>query len=115
MKLRFDQNLVAKLIHQLSDLFPDSKHVKNIALDRADDEMVWDYARDHDFLLVSKDADFHQRSFLYEFPPKVLWVTVGNCSTAEIEKTIRKNNLRIIAFFHDDQASFFALADKGKK
>lgn len=111
MKLLFDQNLSAKLVRQLSDLFPDSKHVKDIALDKADDEMVWNYAREHGFLLVSKDADFHQRSFLYGFPPKVLWVTLGNCSTSEIEKAIRKNNVKIIAFEQDERASFFALKD----
>lgn len=111
MKLLFDQNISSKLARQLSDLFPDSKHVKDLSLDRAEDEMVWNYARDHDFVLVSKDADFHQRSFLYGFPPKVLWVTLGNCSTSEIEKAIRKNNVKIIAFVQDEQASFFALEE----
>ncbi len=109
MKLLFDQNLSSKLVRQLSDFFPHSKHVKDIALDQADDEIVWNYARHHDFVLASKDADFHQRSFLYGFPPKVLWVALGNCSTAEIEKAIRKNNVRMIAFVQDEQASFFVL------
>ena len=111
MKLLFDQNLSLKLVRQLSDLFPYSKHVKDIALDQADDEIVWNYARDHDFVLTSKDAGFHQRSFLYGFPPKVLWVALGNCSTTEIEKAIQKNNLRIIAFVQDEQALFFVLGN----
>ncbi len=114
MKLLFDQNLSSKLVPQLADLFPHSEHVKDLALDRAEDDVVWNYARDHGFVLVSKDADFRQRSFLYGFPPKVLWVTLGNCSSTEIEKAIRKNNLRIIAFVQDGQASFFALEETRK-
>jgi len=114
VKLLFDQNLSSKLVPQLSDLFPDSKHVKDLALDQAEDERVWNTARDHDFILVSKDADFHQRSFLYGFPPKVLWVTLGNCSTSEIERGIRKNNVSIIAFVQDEHASFFALKEARK-
>jgi len=31
----------------------------------ADDDAVWFYARDHGLTIVSKDADFRQRSFLY--------------------------------------------------
>jgi predicted nuclease of predicted toxin-antitoxin system len=33
---------------------------------------------------VSKDTDFHQRSFLFGGPPKVVWIRLGNCSTEDI-------------------------------
>ncbi|MBN4054712.1 DUF5615 family PIN-like protein [Nitrospira defluvii] len=98
MKLLFDQNISSKLVQTLSDLFPDAVHVRDIGLELEDDSVVWNYARDHKFVIVSKDADFHQRSFLYGFPPKVLWVVLGNCSTAEIARLIRANHLRITDF-----------------
>lgn len=113
MKLLFDQNISSKLVQKLSDLFPGSVHIRDIALESADDSVVWNYARDHEFVIVSKDADFHQRSFLYGFPPKVLWIVLGNCSTAEIERAIRANHLRMTHFNEDDHASFLLLGSAG--
>jgi predicted nuclease of predicted toxin-antitoxin system len=45
MKLLFDQNLSPRLVLNLADLFPDSNHVYAIALDRAQDRDVYEYAR----------------------------------------------------------------------
>jgi len=113
VKLLFDQNISSKLVQSLSDLFPGSIHVRAIGLELAVDNVVWNYARDHGFILVSKDADFHQRSFLYGFPPKILWIMLGNCPTAEIERTIRSNHFRITQFNKDEQAAFLALGREG--
>ena len=33
------------------------------------------------YTIVTKDADFRQRSFLLGPPPKVIWIGLGNCST----------------------------------
>jgi hypothetical protein len=41
MKLLFDQNLSFKLCTVLSDLFPDSKPVRELGLDRSEDRIVW--------------------------------------------------------------------------
>ena len=89
MKLLFDQNLSPRLATQLADLFPESDHVYSLGLDRSNDTVVWDYARDHDFLLVTKDADFSDIATLRGFPPKVVWLRLGNCTTAQIEALLR--------------------------
>ena len=78
MKLLFDENLSHKLVRLLEDLFPNSIHVRDVDLKSADDTLVWEYAKDNGLILVSKDADMHQRSFLFGPPPKVVWVRVGN-------------------------------------
>ena len=74
MKLLFDHNLSYKLVARLVDLFPESVHVRNINLHEVDDQTVWEYARANGFAIGSKDEDFHQLSFLYGAPPKVVWV-----------------------------------------
>ncbi len=89
MKLLFDENLSHKLARLLEDLFPDSIHVRNVGLKAANDSLVWQYALTNDLILVSKDADMHQRSFLFGPPPKVVWVRLGNCSTSDVEKLRR--------------------------
>ena len=58
MKLLFDENLSPSLVHRLADLFPDSAHVHNLGLGQADDAPISTFARDHDYIVVTKDADF---------------------------------------------------------
>ena len=87
MKLLFDENLSHKLSERLSDLFPNSSHVRNVGLKAADDPLVWQFAVDNDFTLVSKDADMHDRSLLLGFPPKIVWIRLGNCKTGDVGST----------------------------
>ena len=64
MRLLLDQNLSPRLVPELVDLYPDSTHVREVGLQTADDDRVWRYAAEHGFVVVSKDADFHERSLL---------------------------------------------------
>lgn len=77
MKLLFDQNLSFKLVGRLADLFPNCLHVRDAGLKDADDSLVWEYAKQHAYIIVSKDSDFHQRSFVFGAPPRVIWVALG--------------------------------------
>ncbi len=89
MKLLFDHNLSPRLVKRLSDLFPDSSHVYLVGLDQADDTVIREYARQNDFLIVTKDADFSDLCLLLGFPPKVIWIRRGNCKTSDIESLLR--------------------------
>ena len=60
MKLLFDQNLSPRLPNQLEDIFPGSVHVREVGLIKVTDTLIWEYARQHELILISKDADFHQ-------------------------------------------------------
>ena len=110
MKLLFDENLSPKLVRLLADLFPDSVHVREAGLKAADDPVVWEYAKNNGLLIVSKDSDMHQRSFVFGYPPKVVWVRLGNCSTADVEGLLRSHFAAIKAFYEDDYASFLSLS-----
>jgi predicted nuclease of predicted toxin-antitoxin system len=90
MKLLFDQNLSPRLTHRLADLYPGSDHVFELDLDRADDIEVWEHAREKGFLITSKDSDFNELSVVQGFPPKVVWIRRGNCTTREIEEILRQ-------------------------
>lgn len=85
MKLLFDQNLSHRLIRAVADVYPDCEHVRNVGLKNAPDTEVWNYAKSNGFTIVSKDSDFHQRSLLLGYPPKVIWVKLGNCSAKAVE------------------------------
>ena len=110
MRLLFDQNLSPRLAVLLADLHPGSTHVRNEGLQSADDDVVWNYAMRERRVIVSKDADFHQRSFLLGHPPKVIWIQRGNCPTDEIAGLLRQRHDDLVAFDQDETASFLALA-----
>ncbi len=110
MKLLFDQNLSPRLVARLSDLYAESVHVREVALERAGDSVVWQYAAEHEFTIISKDSDFHQRSLLLGHPPKVIWVRLGNCTTTDVEQLLRNRSAGIERFKEDEEAAFLALA-----
>src|SRR5258706_15345629 len=105
MKLLFDQNLSFKLARGVEDLFPNSTQVRLLGLDRADDNTVWEYARQHDYVLVSQDGDYSNLSNLRGYPPKIVWLRCGNRPTGEVESLLRRNHQRIIHFLADPTIS----------
>jgi predicted nuclease of predicted toxin-antitoxin system len=110
VKLLFDQNLSHRLARSLEDLFPGSLHVRDVSLKTADDPVVWEYAKQHGFIIVSKDSDFHQRSFVLGPPPKAVWVRLGNCSTSDVERLLRRHVDAIKVFDKDSEAAFLSLS-----
>lgn len=109
MKFLLDQNLSPQLINALRDLYPGSMHVRDVGLKDASDEAVWTYAAQHGLAILSKDSDFHQRSFLHGHPPKVVWVRRGNCSTRQIEALLRQHHRAILSFEGDQAGAFLAI------
>ncbi len=110
MKLLFDQNLSHRLVRALADIYPDCQHVRNVGLKEASDTEVWNFARDNGYAIVSKDSDFHQRSLVLGFPPKVVWVRLGNCSTKAVEQILRVHFEDVEQFEADATATFLILS-----
>jgi predicted nuclease of predicted toxin-antitoxin system len=110
VKLLFDQNLSYRLVERLSDLYPASNHVRMVGLDKADDSLVWEYAKDHGYAIVSKDEDLHQRSFVFGPPPKVVWLRLGNCDTNAIEDALRGNRDRLAEFAGQREHAFLIVS-----
>lgn len=109
VKLLFDQNISFKLTGRLADLYPESVHVRDLNMEKSDDLEVWEYTRDNGFAITSKDEDFHQMSFLYGAPPKVIWLKLGNCTTQDVEQALREGQSMVAKFLSDEEGSFLAL------
>jgi len=110
VKLLFDENLSPRLVELLLSDFPDSAHVRSVGLLGADDSLVWNHAQHHGFIIVSKDNDFRQRSFLSGAPPKIVWLSVGNAGTLVIAALLLSARPRIQEFESDVEASLLTLA-----
>lgn len=109
MRLLFDENLSFRLVGDLADAFPDSKHVREVGLRGAADQVIWAYAGREGMLLTSKDSDFYQRSLVLGAPPKVIWLRVGNASTDAIAALLRQRYVMVRRFYEDTDATFLPL------
>ena len=110
MKLLFDENLSSRLVSALAGQFPNSSHVNLIGLAGATDLEIWAYARERDFSVVSKDDDFRSLSLVNGAPPKVIWLRIGNASTAAIEAFIRSALVKIRTFEISPEESLLVLS-----
>ena len=92
-------------VHAAALVVGEHRHVAQAA----HDDDVWRYAAAGGFTIVSKDADFHERSFVLGPPPKVIWIRRGNCSTTEVLTLLENAHAAIVHFEADPGASFLAL------
>ena len=109
MKLLLDENLSDRIVPQILDLYPESAHVKSHGLIHKSDTLIWSFAREHGYTIVSKDADFHQRSLVSGHPPKLVFLRVGNCPTSRITQILRDNHPLLSAFSSDSEAGILIL------
>lgn len=60
MKFLIDNNLSVKLVQPFQIYFPGTVHVNQRLTAYADDHVIWDYARDNYFTILTKDNDFDE-------------------------------------------------------
>lgn len=109
MQLLFDENLAARLVHDLADVYPESSHVTALGLGGATDRAIWTRAAADGFVLVTKDEDFHRLSVLLGPPPKVIWIRLGNCATEDVARLLRFRVEDVKAFVEHEEATFLEL------
>ena len=70
----FDENLPRKI------RFTPSRPVEHVEMlgSSPEDADVWDYARQHELIIVTKDADFSDRILISKPPPWVVHLRIGN-------------------------------------
>jgi len=47
--------------------------------------------RQSGYSVVTKDADFSDLCVLFGFPPTIIWIRRGNCSTTDLEALSRQH------------------------
>lgn len=103
MKLLFDDNISYRIVKKISNAFPNSLHVSRTGLIiPAPDRVIWEYARQNNYLIVTFDEYFEDLSGLYGFPPKVIILRMGNATTQMISQTLQARKVEIEAFYSSD-------------
>jgi predicted nuclease of predicted toxin-antitoxin system len=103
MKLLFDQNISFRILKKLGETYSGSSHVKIEGLKNASDLEIWEYAKHHQFIIVTQDSDFNDISLLNGFPPKILWFRTGNLGTDELASILENEQSDIGDFNNNAQ------------
>jgi predicted nuclease of predicted toxin-antitoxin system len=83
---------LAAWIHRTYDDIT-AQSVRAVGLRDAEDEEIFQAAREASIIMMSKDSDFLNLLDRYGPPPKVIWVTCGNTSNQRM-RTILKQTLQ---------------------
>ena len=113
MKLLFDEMLAPSLVNRLADLFQDSEHVRTLGLKQTPDTDVWNQAKSLGFIIVTKDKDFANLSLVWEAPPKVIFLQLGNCTVQQIEDRLRRDAVLISEFVNNSPKGLLVIKSKG--
>jgi predicted nuclease of predicted toxin-antitoxin system len=84
MRFLFDQNISHRILKLLPDLYSLSTSVKKEGLINATDKEIWDFAKLKGYVIVTQDSDFNDLNSLFGFPPKIIWIRLGNLKTQAI-------------------------------
>ena len=102
MKLLVDQNISFRLLPHIRPSFPEASHVRDLGLMDANDFRIFQYAKANSFdAILTLDEDFHNIQLEHGTPPKIIWLRVGNCSTASLASIVLKNAGQILEFLDE--------------
>jgi len=85
-KYLIDANLPSKIkVWQTNEL----EFVNKINDEWMDGE-IWDYAKQNNLTIISKDADFSHRIMVSNPPPKIIHIKIGNMKLKDFASVIEK-------------------------
>ena len=64
-------------------------HLRDID-DSWTDARIWQYARERDLTIISKDSDFSDRVLLIGSPPRVIHIRLGNMRMKRLHQALSK-------------------------
>ena len=103
MKLLFDQNISFRVTKLISDFFPEAKQVKGVGLENAGDVEIWQFAKRNKYTIVTFDSDFYDLNLIKGFPPKIIWLRIGNTSTPNLASVLKSNYELIHEFIRGEK------------
>jgi len=78
MKFLVDAQLPPALVPWLCEQGFEAQHVANLSMRDASDAEIWDFAIANEFIIITKDEDFAERSLRITPNPVIIWLRFGN-------------------------------------
>lgn len=93
------------LARWISTAFPaiDAIAVRDLGLRDAEDPLIFEAARRAGAVVMTKDRDFVELLQRLGPPPKVLWVTAGNTSNAQMQHILTKTLPNAMQLLHQGE------------
>lgn len=90
MLLWIDAQLSPALAKWINDNFTEIQAiaVRDLGLRDAEDQAIFLSARQSDAIVMTKDKDFLELQKRFGIPPKIIWVTCGNTSNANLKQIL---------------------------
>jgi len=89
-----DAQLPPAIANWISDTFSlEAKALRDLGLRDADDIVIFNYARNNNCIVVTKDTDFVDLLQKHGAPPKIILLTCGNTSNIRLKEIFLKNLL----------------------
>ena len=89
MKLLIDQNISHRIIDSISDIYPESVHLKDIHLLHNSDLELWEFALNNHYVLVTTDLEACNRNVLENNSPKIICISSEVVTTTKVEWVLR--------------------------
>ena len=77
--------------------------LRDLGLRDAGDTLIFKSAKTKgDVVLITRDEDFCQLLYTNGPPPKIVWLTFGNCSNAHLKEIFKKDLLKALAILGEN-------------
>lgn len=79
-------------------LWNSDEYIHQIDIDaQSEDATIWEYAKQHNLTIITKDSDFSNRILINEPPPKVIHIKFGNMKMKDFYQKINTIWVEVIA------------------
>ncbi len=97
----------SSLSHKNIQKFPNSHHIDFLKMQGRTNN-IWDYTKTENYI-ISKNNYFHQQSFLFAYPPQVIWLSIRNSGMKIIAYLLLKNLEQIEIFKNSSREGLLEL------
>lgn len=78
-------------------------------MQKISDILIWRYAENKGYQIVTFDEDFVDLQNMYGYPPKIIWLRMGNVSTQEIASKMIELEQSILTFLTDQDSGILEI------
>ena len=103
MNLWLDAQLSPLLAKWISEHFTvTAVALRELGLRDAEDQRIFDAARDQDAIVMTKDSDFVLLLDRFGPPPKINWIRCGNTSNERMQESLSKQLKTVLELLEGD-------------
>jgi predicted nuclease of predicted toxin-antitoxin system len=112
MKFLLDENISRRIIPLLGDSLGEVTYLispKTDLVPPVSDHLVWKYAKENGYNIITRDDDFIKLSLLLGAPPKVVYLNTGNLNNSNLAEILKNNADQIKDFILSESFGFLVI------